>query len=51
VPSRNTYRLFCTFRSTRSSQPGRGPGVRSSTAGLRSTSFGTLADAPARQRF
>lgn len=46
VPSGTTYRLFCTFRTARTEQPGWGPGVRSSTAGLRSTSFGTLADAP-----
>ena len=46
VPSGTTYRLFCTFRMARTSQPGWGPGTRASTAGLRSTSFGSLADAP-----
>lgn len=46
VPSGTTYRLFCTFRTTHTPQPGWSPGVRSSTAGLHSTSFGTLADAP-----
>lgn len=46
VPAGTTYRLFCTFRTTRTPQPGWGPGVRASTSGLRATSFGTLADAP-----
>lgn len=46
VPYGTTYRLFCTFRTARTSQPGWGPGTRASTAGLRSTSFGSLADAP-----
>jgi HORMA domain-containing protein len=46
VPPGTTYRLFCTFRKPRTPQPGWSSGVRSSTADLRSTSFGTLADAP-----
>jgi hypothetical protein len=46
VPSGTTYRLFCTFRTAHTSQPGWSSGTRASTAGLRSSSFGTLADAP-----
>lgn len=46
VPSGTTYRLFCTFRTSRTPQPGWSTGTRASTDGLRSTSFGTLADAP-----
>jgi hypothetical protein len=46
VPAGTTYRLFCTFRKARTSQEGWGQGVRSSTAGLHSTSFGSLAEAP-----
>ena len=46
VPSGTTYKLFCTFRTSRTPQPGWSPGVRASTAGLHSTSFGSLADAP-----
>ena len=46
VPSGTTYRLFCVFRSARSEQPGWTSGYRASTDGLRSTSFGTLAEAP-----
>lgn len=46
VPAGTTYRLFCTFRKTRTPQDGWSPGVRSSTAGLHSTSFGSLAEAP-----
>lgn len=46
VPSGTTYRLFCTFRTARTPQPGWSSGTRASTDGLRSTSFGTLADAP-----
>ena len=46
VPSGTTYRLFCTFRTAHAPQPGWSPGTRASTDGLRSTSFGTLAEAP-----
>lgn len=46
VPAGTTYRLFCTFRKSRTPQDGWSPGVRSSTAGLHSTSFGSLAEAP-----
>lgn len=46
VPRGTTYRLFCTFRFSSSDQPGWNPGIRASTEGLRSTSFGVLADAP-----
>ena len=46
VPWGTTYRLFCTFRSSRTPQPGWGPGVRASTSGLSSSTFGTIADAP-----
>lgn len=46
VPSGTTYRIFCTFRTTHTPQPGWSPGTRASTDGLRSTSFGTLAEAP-----
>ncbi len=46
VPAGTTYRLFCTFRKTRTPQPGWTPGSRASTAGLQSASFGSLAEAP-----
>jgi hypothetical protein len=46
VPSGTTHRLFCTFNGPRTPQPGWSPGTRASTAGLRSTSFGSLAEAP-----
>jgi hypothetical protein len=46
VPWGTTYKLFCTFRKTRTPQDGWSPDVRASTAGLHSTSFGSLAEAP-----
>jgi hypothetical protein len=46
VPSGTTYRLFCTYRTAHTPQLGWSPGTRASTDGLRSTSFGTLAEAP-----
>lgn len=47
VPRGTTYRLFCTFRTAgHSEQPGWGAGNRAATEGLRSSSFGVLADAP-----
>jgi hypothetical protein len=46
VPHGTTYRLFVTYRKTCTPQPGWSPGIRAGTAGMRSTSFGTLAGAP-----
>jgi Bacterial HORMA domain 2 len=46
VPAGTTYKLVCTFCTKRTPQYGWGQGVRSSTAGLQSTSFGSLAEAP-----
>jgi hypothetical protein len=46
VPAGTSYKLVCTFRTSRTPQPGWGPGVRSSTSGLQSASFGSLAEAP-----
>ncbi|MGH2597645.1 MAG: hypothetical protein ACRDH7_17050 [Actinomycetota bacterium] len=46
VPRGTTYRLFCSYNGPHSNQPGWGPATRSSTAGMRSYSFGTLAAAP-----
>lgn len=38
--------LFCTFNDPRTPQPGWSPGSPASTERLRSTSFGSLAEAP-----
>jgi hypothetical protein len=46
VPVGTNYQLFCTFAGIRTPQPGWGQGTRASTAGLRSTSFGTLGRGP-----
>lgn len=46
VPSGTSYRLFCSFSGARTAQPGWGPGTRASTDGLRSASFGSLAEGP-----
>jgi hypothetical protein len=46
VPSGTTHRLFGTFNGPRTPQPGWSPGTRVSTDGLRSTSFGSLAEGP-----
>jgi len=46
VPSGTTYRLFCSFNGAHSEQDGWGSGTRASIAGLRSTSFGSLAEGP-----
>lgn len=46
APAGTTYRLVCTFNGWHSSQPGWSTTQRSSTAGLSSTSFGTLGRAP-----
>lgn len=46
VSPRTEFRLFCSFSTEHSSQPGWGPGTRSSTTGMRSYGYGTLAGAP-----
>ncbi len=46
VPRGTTFRLFCTFLKHPAPQSGWGPGSRSSTEGLRSLSFGSLATGP-----
>jgi hypothetical protein len=46
VPRGTTYRLFCTFNWTPSDQPGWSNGTRASTAGLRSSSLGTIGSGP-----
>jgi hypothetical protein len=46
VPRGTTYQLFCSFNGSHSTQYGWGPGTRASTKGLRSTSFGSLAEGP-----
>ena len=46
VPRGTTYRLFCSFHRPHADQPGWGPGLRSSTSGMQSHSFGTLAAGP-----
>jgi hypothetical protein len=46
VPAGTRYKLFCTFNGAHSAQPGWGPATRSSTEGLRSSNFGTLATGP-----
>ena len=46
VPRGTVYRLFCSFRSAHSQQPGWAPGTRASLDGMRSSSFGTLASGP-----
>jgi hypothetical protein len=46
VPSGTTFRLFCTFNGSHSSQPGWSAGTRASTEGLRARTIGTLAGGP-----
>ncbi|GCE75994.1 hypothetical protein [Cellulomonas biazotea] len=46
VPSGTTFRLFCTFSGSHSSQPGWSAGTRASTDGLRTRTIGTLAGGP-----
>lgn len=46
VPVGTTYRLFCTFNGSHTSQPGWSPGTLASTDGLRTINYGTLASAP-----
>ena len=45
-PAGTEFQLFCTYRGAHSTQPGWFPGTRASTAGLRSSTFGTLASGP-----
>jgi len=46
VPRGTTYRLFCSYKGTHSTQTGWSPGTRASLDGMRSYSFGTLAAGP-----
>jgi hypothetical protein len=46
VPYGTTYGIICTFRKTRTPQPGWGPAIRASTEGLKALKFGTLGSAP-----
>lgn len=46
VPTGTRFQLFCTYRAPHSTQAGWVAGSRASTAGLRSSSFGTLASGP-----
>jgi len=46
VPRGTTYRLFCSYNGTHSTQTGWSPGSRASLDGMRSYSFGTLAAGP-----
>ena len=46
VPWGTTYRLFCSFNGPHSKQPGWSLGHRTSTSGMQSHSFGTLAAGP-----
>ena len=46
VPYGTAYRLFCSFSSRHTQQPGWSPGTRASVDGMRSSSFGTLATGP-----
>ncbi len=46
VPSDTRHQLFCTFNGAYAPQPGWGPGTRASIEGLRSISFGSLAEGP-----
>jgi hypothetical protein len=46
VPAGTTFRLFCTFNGSHSSQPGWSAGTRASTDGLRTRTIGTLAGGP-----
>ncbi|HEV7642087.1 MAG TPA: hypothetical protein VGO39_14570 [Gaiellaceae bacterium] len=46
TPRGTTFRLFCTFCTARTPQPGWSEGTRASIDGLRSTSFGTVAEGP-----
>ena len=46
IPRGTTHKLFCSFNGPRTPQPGWGPGSRASTDGLRSSSLGTIGNAP-----
>lgn len=46
VPAGTRFQLLCTYRSAHSTQVGWSAGSRASTAGLRSSTFGTLASGP-----
>lgn len=46
VPAGTIYRLFVTYNGPHSAQAGWGPAKRASTEGLRSSSFGSLAEGP-----
>ena len=46
VPAGTKHNMFCTFSGSRTPQPGWSPGKRASTEGLRSASFGSLAEGP-----
>jgi hypothetical protein len=46
VPAGTRFALLCAYRSAHSDQPGWSPATRASTAGLRSSTFGTLASGP-----
>ncbi len=46
VPNGTRFQLFCSFNGPHSSQPGWGPGTRTSVDGMQSYSFGTLAAGP-----
>lgn len=46
VPAGTRFQLFCTYLGAHSTQIGWSPGTRASTAGLRSSTFGTLASGP-----
>jgi Bacterial HORMA domain 2 len=46
VPSGTVYRLFCSYNGAHSDQPGWSTATRTSVAGMRSYSFGTLASGP-----
>jgi hypothetical protein len=46
VPAGTTFKIFCTFHGSHTPQAGWGAGTLASTAGLRSRSIGTLANAP-----
>jgi hypothetical protein len=46
VPTATRFQLLCSFRTNCSTQPGWSAGTRSSIAGLRSSTFGTIASGP-----
>jgi hypothetical protein len=46
VPRRTTYELICSFHGAHSTQSGWHPACGASTEGLRSNSYGVLADTP-----